>query len=204
MIPDAANEERILAEKAANGDIAAFETLVIRHQDRIYGVIHRLVGDLETARDLTQETFLKAWRGISGFQGRSGFYTWLFRIARNAVTSAGRYSAARPRVSTSLGAASADDGSPGMEPVDPRENPQELSLREERRELVLRAIADLPREFREIVVLRDMDDRSYEDIAELLGIAIGTVRSRLHRARTELKQRLLKVLHPAGRPGNEQ
>jgi RNA polymerase sigma-70 factor (ECF subfamily) len=199
--PDVAGQDRILAEKAAGGDVSAFEMLVVRHQDRIFGVVHRLVGDPEMARDLTQETFLKAWRGISGFQGRSGFYTWLYRIARNAVTSAGRYQSARPQVSASLGAASSEDGPSGVEPADPREGPEARSLRDEQRRLVLDAIADLPAEFREIVVLRDMDDRSYEEIAELLDIATGTVRSRLHRARMELKERLRKVLHPAGRPG---
>src|SRR5687768_12909030 len=89
-------------------DLGAFDLLVGRYQDRLFGVIARLVSDAETARDLAQDTFLKAFKGLKSFSGDASFYTWLYRIARNVVTSHARYESARPRVSASLDAEVAD------------------------------------------------------------------------------------------------
>ena len=188
-------DETKLIAKASAGSAEAFEVLLHRHQDRVFGLIHRLVGDYELSRDLTQETFLKAWKGLSRFKGGCAFYTWLYRIARNVVTSRVRYDAARPRFSVSL-------EQPGEHEdlrLDPEASaPEPLVAAEtmEHKELVLQAISRLPAGFREIVILRDMQDLSYEDIAEILEIPLGTVRSRLHRARAELKERLEPLIGP--------
>ena len=191
-------DDLTLAREAAQGRPEAFDLLVQRHQDRVYGVIHRMVADREKAMDLTQETFLRAWRGLGSFGGQSAFFTWLYRIARNVVMSAGRYDAARPKIRVSLD--EPDGGSDGdarrMDPEDDAGAPEEDLLLKEQRDLVLDAIASLPSDFREIVVFRDMEDRSYEEISELLDVPLGTVRSRLHRARMELKERLRSVLDP--------
>ena len=179
-----------LAREAAQGALSAFETLVHRHQDRIYGFINRMVRDPEKARDLTQEVFFKAWKGLSGFREQSRFATWIYRIAHNVVTSAGRYEAARPKIRASLDGGSEDERCWGPEPASPGDQPDESALRSERRRLVLEGVGRLTPDQREMIVLRDMEDRSYEEIAEILDIPVGTVRSRLHRARSELKQRL--------------
>lgn len=190
MEPIPPRSESDLAGRAAAGDLAAFEALVLRHQDRIYGIIHRLVGDPDQALDLAQETFLRAWRGISGFRGHSGVFTWLYRIARNVVTSQARHDAARPRPVASLDAGGEEGRASRPEPCTPWRGPEEATLDEERKRLVLDAVARLPRDQKEIVVLRDLAGHSYEEISELLEIPVGTVRSRLHRARRELRERL--------------
>jgi RNA polymerase sigma-70 factor (ECF subfamily) len=179
-------------------DLGAFDVLVTRYEDRLYGVISRLVPDAEMARDLTQDTFLKAFKGLKGFTGDASFYTWLYRIARNVVTSHARYDAARPRIAASL---DADEG--GRAPLrivtatggpDPVQN----AVEGERKRFLLAALASLQPEFREIIVLRDFEDRTYEEIAELLDLPDGTVRSRLHRARMELRERLKPILADPG------
>jgi len=162
-----------------------------RYHDRIYGVIARLVRDADHARDLVQEAFLKAWRGLPRFEGTSSFYTWLYRIARNLVISDISRAMARPRVTLSLDE-SADEHH--GEVVDSRDGPGTTTLKGERRRLVADAILALVPDFREIIVLRDVEGLSYEEIAELLEIPVGTVRSRLHRARLELKARLADIL----------
>jgi RNA polymerase sigma-70 factor (ECF subfamily) len=182
-------------------DLRAFDALVVRHQDRIFGLIARMVPDQEAARDLTQDTFLKAFKGLRGFSGEASFYTWLYRIARNVVTSHARYQAARPRISASLDAEDPDRGPLRVVLAAPAKDPVEGAIESERRAMLLAALAALSPEFREIIVLRDFEDRSYEEIAELLEVPPGTVRSRLHRARADLRERLKPILADPGRSG---
>lgn len=193
---DLGQDDQSLVRAAAQGRAEAFDALVLRHQDRLYGILHRLVGDAEKAMDLAQETFLKAWRGLGGFHGESTFFTWLYRIARNVVTSAARHDAARPKVRVSLDDPERDEAVSGSGAAPGGCGPEQRAISAEQRVLVLDAIGRLPPDFREIVILRDMEDRSYEEIAELLEVPVGTVRSRLHRARLELKERLRRVLDP--------
>lgn len=195
LVHDTGQDDLSLVRSAAGGRPEAFDALVLRHQDRLYGIVHRLVGDPEKAMDLVQETFLKAWRGLPSFEGGSAFFTWLYRIARNVVTSAARYEGVRPKIRVALHGADEDGGSMEIEAADA--GPELRLSADERRSLVLGAIAALPPDFREIVVLRDMEDRAYEEIADLLEIPVGTVRSRLHRARMELKERLKHAFDPA-------
>ncbi len=177
------------------GDLSAFDALVERYQDRLFGVIARLVSDQERARDLTQESFLKAFRGLRGFTGDSAFYTWLYRIARNVITSAARYDQARPVIAVSLDAPPSDGGDGRrVDPPASGGDPVERIMEDERRMLVLVAVAQLAADFREVLVLRDFEDRPYEEIAAMLDIPVGTVRSRLHRARADLKDRLRPLL----------
>jgi RNA polymerase sigma-70 factor (ECF subfamily) len=177
------------------GELVAFDLLVERHQDRIYAVVARMVSDVETARDLTQDTFLNAFKGLKSFSGGSSFFTWLYRIARNVVTSHARWEAARPRIRASLDVREDDDVVALHVHATSRDpDPAQVAVESERKRIVLAAVAALPADFREIIVLRDFEDRSYDEIAELLDVPPGTVRSRLHRARAELRERLKPIL----------
>lgn len=196
MLGETPGDEQELIDKAAAGSAEAFEDLVRRHQDRLYGLIHRLVGDPEQALDLTQETFLKAWKGLARFEGACAFYTWLYRIARNVIISRARYESARPRLTASLSDCDDGGGRSFAEPEARAKTPEQEAISGERRAALLQAVHALPEDFREVIVLRDMQDHSYEEIALLLEIPLGTVRSRLHRARLELRERLTPIIGP--------
>jgi RNA polymerase sigma-70 factor (ECF subfamily) len=181
--------------RCLGGDRDAFEHLVRRWQDRIYGAIFRMVRDRETAADLAQETFLKAWSRLSSFEGGSAFGTWLYSIALNQVRSEMRRRSAlknRPPLSLEAlgrGGDGQGDGS-DYDPADDRPDAaQSLSTREECG-LLLDAVAALDDDFREVIVLREFQDLSYDEIAVSVGVPVGTVRSRLHRARADLRDRL--------------
>jgi RNA polymerase sigma-70 factor (ECF subfamily) len=161
---------------------------VERWQDRIYGAVYRMVRDAETARDLAQETFVKAYVKLESFEGGSAFGTWLYAIAVNQVRGEMRKRSAQKRHDpASLDALreAAD-----VDPPDPSEGAAErASMNEE----CVRLRAELERldpDHREVVVLREFQDLAYEEIAEIVGVPVGTVRSRLSRARAELRARL--------------
>jgi len=169
------------------GDSGAFGLLVRKYQDRVFNAIHHVVGDRQEAEDLAQDTFVQAFVKLETFRGGSAFYTWVYRIAFNLAAS--RQRRKRPMVSV-------DDQreQTGSEPVDRAEAPEERLLRDERAGQVKAALAALNEEFRTILVLREIEGCDYESIAEILDLAPGTVRSRLHRARSELRERLREVL----------
>ncbi len=176
----------LIRRVADDGDTGAFETLMNRYHARVYGLIMRMVGNRERAADLTQEAFLKVWRALPRFQGDAAFFTWVYRIVRNLVVSDHRRQAARPKVALSLDrGSSADDER--MDVADLSMEPSRCVEAEERQAALLGALHGLPADFKEVVVLKDIEGYSYEDIGELLDVPVGTVRSRLHRARLELK-----------------
>lgn len=183
------HDEELVRQAVDRESAEAFEELMSRYYERTYAIIFRMVRETETARDLTQETFLKAWRGLSSYSGDAAFFTWIYRIARNLVSSEYRRLRVRPQVVMTLGDTGEAD-SPGFDPQSRGQSPEEETSRHERREKITEAIAGLPPDFREIIVLRDLEKTSYDEIAELLEIPVGTVRSRLHRARMELKAKL--------------
>ncbi|HMS18857.1 MAG TPA: sigma-70 family RNA polymerase sigma factor [Planctomycetota bacterium] len=196
MIHEVHGDELKLIQEATAGAVLAFEVLVRRYQDRLYGFIYRWVNDHELALDLTQETFMKSWQGLRNFQGASSFYTWLFRIARNVIVSNVRQRAARPQIRGSIGSVTEGTSGGFGEPESPMLTPEQELVTREQKELLLAAVANLPEDYREVVILRDMQEHSYEDIAELLLVPVGTVRSRLHRARSLLRERLLPIIGP--------
>jgi len=188
-----ATDASLITQCVNDADAEAFEELMSRYHGKVYGVIMRQVRDVERAKDLTQETFLKAWSALARFEGTSGFYTWIYRIARNVVASDYRKQAVRPKIHLSLDQSSfpGDDGSSAkMEVEDGRFEPQAAAMGNERRHLLVVAIKEMIPDFREVLVLRDVEKRSYEEIAELIEVPVGTVRSRLHRARMELKAKV--------------
>jgi RNA polymerase sigma-70 factor (ECF subfamily) len=166
------------------GDAAAFEELYQRHSPMVYHLALRLAGDADEAADLTQDIFLRVYRHLDGFRGSSSLKTWIYRVALNLCRSrlGRRRPATRPL---------AEEGAEGVTPiVDPGRGPEELALAQDAARLVGQALAGLPLAFREAVVLRDLDGLAYEEIAEVLGVRIGTVRSRIARGREQLRQAL--------------
>jgi RNA polymerase sigma-70 factor (ECF subfamily) len=167
------------------GDRAAFETLVRAHQHRVYGVALRMLGDAAEAEDVAQEAFLRAHRALPGFRGEARVSTWLYAItARLCLTRLGGGERRRRQDGEAL-LAGVVDTAPG---------PDRALERDELEEALHRAIAGLPEDRRIVVLLRDVEGLDYQEIAEILDVPIGTVRSRLHRARLDLKEKLERFL----------
>ncbi len=180
-------------ESLRAGDAAAFERLVAERTHDIYALLFRLTQDAEEARDLAQDTFLQAFRSIGSFRGDSDLKTWLYRIAVNQARNRRRWWRRRRRDETvSLDAKIEATGATlGAQLEDEAcENPEACALRQEREAQLLRALAAIGRDAREVVVLRDIEGLSYEAVAVTLNVSIGTVKSRLSRARAELRRRL--------------
>jgi RNA polymerase sigma-70 factor (ECF subfamily) len=179
-------------ERLKNGDSLAYDILVTRYSGQIYGLLFRLTQDAEEAADLTQDTFLQVLRSIRKFRGDSELKTWLFRIAINESRNRFRWWKRRKRESTvSLDAQPAHDGLPLNETLaDNSEDPERALIRRQERERIERALNDLPLPFREAVVLCDVEGQSYQEIATILGINIGTVKSRIARGREEMRKKL--------------
>jgi len=176
-----------LIGRTLSGEPAAFGELVLRYQDRLYNSLFRVLGSAEDARDAAQDAFVQAFVKLDTFRGSSAFYTWLYRIAFNTAMSHSR----RQRPTRSL---DADRNELGREPIDSQPSPDARLDLSERATQVHRALAELSAEFRQVIVLREMDGCKYEEIAEILELPVGTVRSRLFRARLELRDRLATVL----------
>lgn len=189
-------DEAELIEQCRQGVRPAFDALVLRYQDRIFNTVWRICGNRSEAEDLTQEAFVKALQAIDRFDGRSGFYTWLFRIATNLALSERRRAARRQTYS--LDSAGPEDDRGGLpadqRPGAPGAEPEARACADESHALVLAALASLDQEHRAVVVLRDMESFGYEEIAEILEVPIGTVKSRLHRARMALREKLAPIL----------
>ena len=179
-------DEKHILTRARRGDTAAFEELVRLYEKRVYAVALRSSGNPEDAADLVQEVFLRAWRSIESFRGDSGFSTWLFRITMNLCVDHARHKHAQPQTQPIV----TDDETERPLP-DPAPTPEEhLDNRELGRELAA-ALEEISEEHRRIVLLRDVSGMSYTEIAEVLEISEGTVKSRLSRARIALRKVLL-------------
>ncbi|MFP4176284.1 MAG: RNA polymerase sigma factor [Candidatus Brocadiia bacterium] len=191
---DSCDTDGKLIGRAVAGDQEAFGELVRRNKDYVYNAAVHLLGPTPEAEDVAQEVFVKACRGIDGFRGECSFSTWLYGIMLNCVRSRWRKQGRRPDVlSLEANGDEEDDGfSPEPEDTD-ADGPEERLLREERRDLVRRAILRLPTQFREIVILRDLQDLSYRELSAALDIPLGTVKSRLARARDALREELVPV-----------
>ncbi len=192
---DDADEE--LAARAQTGDRQAFALLVRRHQERVFRFVLRMLGSRDEAMDLTQDTFLKAWNALPAWQPEARFATWLFQIARNATLDL-----LRRRQLVEFVPLDADTpGEAACEPRDGAPLPEERLADRQRIGLLERALAALPAEQREILLLRELEDMSYAEIAATLGIHEGTVKSRLARARAAA---LAHYRHHAGESPDER
>ena len=185
-------EEPLFIEKLRAGDAAAFDQLIERYSSDIYGVLYRLTENPEEASDLTQETFLKAFRSIRHFRGDSELKTWLFRIAVNESRNRFRWWKRRRRdLTISIDATVGDSDLKIADSLaDSSQSPEESALANERDYALKSALMDLPVIFREAVILCDVEGLSYEETAEALGVRLGTVKSRISRGREELRRRL--------------
>jgi RNA polymerase sigma-70 factor (ECF subfamily) len=182
-----ADDHRLIAE-CLEGDTTAFGVLVRRYQERLYNTVYRLVGNAEDSYDVVQEAFLSAYQSLDGFKGDSLFFTWLYRIAVNTAISQKR----KQRAVVSIDAGR--NGEQGVEPVDQSElnRPGHAMEQAEQGRRVQDALARLSPEHRAVLVMKDMEGQKYEVMAEVLQVPIGTIRSRLHRARLELRELLEK------------
>ena len=180
-------------ERLKRSDPAAFEKLVNERSGEIYGLLYRLTENTEEARDLTQETFLRAFQSIGQFRGESDLRTWIYRIAINQARNRWRWWRRRHRDSTvSIDAADAAGDSALMAQLRSgnSSNPEHGALAHERERALRKALSGLRRVYREAVVLRDIEGFAYEEIAVALDISVGTVKSRLARGRQELRRKL--------------
>ena len=181
------NDDAQLIQEALSGDSSAFGRLVSRYQDRLYHAITHLVGSAEDARDVVQDAFVQAFVKLETFRGASAFYTWLYRIAFNLAVSRRRRH--RPTVSVETAREQT-----GREPQDAHMGPEANIEQQERVAQVRAALSRLSDEHRMVLVLREMEGCRYEAIAEILEVPVGTVRSRLFRARMQLRDELRQVL----------
>ena len=189
--PDAA-----LVERVKQGDVRAFEMLVTKYQRRIERLIGRMVRDVDLVADIAQETFIRAYRALPQFRAESAFYTWLYRIAVNTAKKA-LVDMKRDPVTTLTALQGADDDDEtyraGMEPTD-GETPEALLASKEIAATVNAAIAALSEDLRQAITLREIEGLSYEEISDVMNCPIGTVRSRIFRAREAIATRLRPLL----------
>lgn len=199
-------DERGLIQDAVRGDLDAFNRLVLAYQDMVYNQAYRMMGEVEAAEDATQEAFISAFRNLRSFRGGS-FRGWLLRIVTNACYDELRRRKRRP--ATPLEPLTSDDEeieSPGWL-ADPGEMPEETVLRSELGTAIQRCLDGLPGEFRAVLVLVDIQGLNYHEVSEVIGKPVGTVKSRLSRARVRMRdclQEVWELLPPAYRLVDER
>lgn len=182
-------------ESLRQGDGEAFDRLVTRHADDVFALLYRLTSDAEEAHDMTQETFLSALKSIKSFRGESGLKTWLFRIAINHSRNRFRWWKRRHRNETvSLDEKHENSTLTIGEKLEAATvDPEMTTIGRERQRLLVNALHRMPEMFREAIVLCDIEGHSYDEIAMMLGISLGTVKSRISRGRELLRQQLLDI-----------
>jgi RNA polymerase sigma-70 factor (ECF subfamily) len=181
-----------LVKRVQQGDKSAFDVLVVKYQQKVVNLISRFVSDQSECYDVAQETFIKAYKALANFRGDSQFYTWLYRIAANTAKN---HLAARSRKAPSY-AVDVDDaehfsGDNGLKDFT---NPENLLLTDEIKQTVFRAIEHLPDDLKSAITLREIEGLSYEEIADVMDCPIGTVRSRIFRARDAIDKELRPLL----------
>jgi len=190
------SEDAVLIRAFQGGDKAAFDRLVLKHHHRLFNLCYRFLGDYQEANDSAQETFIKVYRSLKKFRFESTFSTWLYRIAVN--TAKNRLKSAEYRWKKKTvpldNSVSPDHSSPAAGIQDETSSPAMELENKERMRLIQEAINALPPEQKEVVTLRDIEELSYEEIIEITGVNPGTVKSRLARARLELRKRLRSVI----------
>lgn len=183
-----ADVDRLLVEKVQKGDKRAFDLLVIKYQHRVLAVVNRFVRDNAEAQDVAQDAFIKAYRALPNFRGDSAFYTWIYRIA---INTAKNYLVARNR-RPPLSDVEMEDAEffAGNDAMHEMNTPEHNFLRDELHHEIELAFQDLPPDLRTAITLREMDGLSYEEIAEVMNCPVGTVRSRIFRAREAIDRRI--------------
>ncbi len=182
-------EEKALIERCKRGDLAAFNDLVRKYEKQVYNFAYRLTGNYDDANDVAQDSFLRVFNAIGSFRGDASFSTWLFRITTNVFLDERKRAKAHPQASLDeyleLG-----ESSVTRQIEDPSPTPEVVLEESERAQILSKAISDLPEYQRAMVTLYHSQQKSYEEIAEIMDLPIGTVKSRLNRARLALKEKL--------------
>lgn len=183
--------DRQLVERVQRGDKKAFDVLVLKYQHKIFGLVSRYLRDQDEVQDVTQEAFIKAYRALPRFRGDSAFYTWLYRIAintaKNHLVSRSRRP---PDTDIDVDDGEFHDNSAVLKDI---ESPDELLATSQLEQVVYRAIDDLPEELKVAVTLREFEGLSYEEIAEVMECPVGTVRSRIFRAREAIEKKIAAI-----------
>lgn len=194
--PDAA-----LVEAAQRGSRDAFQKLLTRYQHRVYNLAFRTLRDHQAAEEASQEAFVSIYRHIGRFRGGARFTSWMYRIVINQCRTRLRHRKRRPDITTHnrIGPGDGEDGSTATDLPDrrPQADPERVASANQRLALAQKALDELDDEHRTVILLRDVEDLNYAEIAEILGLPEGTVKSRIHRARNHLKERLSKYLEGA-------
>ncbi len=185
--------DQALVERVQKGDKKAFDVLVLKYQQRVMNILSRYVRDPSEVQDLAQETFIKAYRALATFRGDSAFYTWVYRIAintaKNFIVAQGR----RPP-KDDIEATEAEQYS-GADGLREHASPERVLLKDEIAEMVFNTIEELPEDLKMAITLREIEGLSYDEIAETMSCPIGTVRSRIFRARETIDEKLRPLLN---------
>jgi RNA polymerase sigma-70 factor (ECF subfamily) len=187
-----AGSDQVLVRRVQQGERSAFDLLVAKYQHKILNLIMRYVKDPSEAMDVAQEAFIKAYRAIPSFRGDSAFYTWLYRIAIN--TAKNHLVAARRRPTGFDADLSESENFESFSALRDIDSPEHLVLTQEIGEMITRAVDELPEELRTAILLREIEGLSYEEIAEAMDCPIGTVRSRIFRAREAIDKMLQPLM----------
>lgn len=181
--------EKLLVAKSKKGDIAAFEELISAYEKRAYNIAYRMMANEEDAKDMAQEAFIKIYKSIKNFREESSFSTWLYRIVTNVCLDEIRKRKRNNTLPLEINIES-DKGAAHIEIGADKETPEDIFERIEKRQLILNAINSLNEDYKTVIVLRDIQGFGYEEIASMLSCSLGTVKSRINRARNALKDKL--------------
>lgn len=192
--------ERALVERLCEGDNSAYEALIDRFEHPVFNLVSRLLENPTDAADVTQEVFLKVFRNIGAFRGDSSLKTWVYRIAVNESRNQRRWFGRHRKQEVTLEPAYQETDSNHDILPDPGPSPLELAMNRERQELLEAALSEINPNFRAVLVLREIEGLNYDEIADILEISLGTVKSRILRGREALRQRLVEHLNPAEVP----
>lgn len=186
-----ASSDEAIVKRVQEGDVNAYNILVIKYQHKVLQIISKFVGNSADASDVAQESFIKAYKAINTFRGESSFYTWLYRIVVNAAKT---YLESNSKHQNHL-----DVDAEEFESVDKqgaltyKDTPDRIIESQELQQVIFDAIAELPEELRQAITLREVEGMSYEDMADLMKVPVGTVRSRIFRARQFIEERMKKL-----------
>lgn len=181
--------EKLLVSKSKKGDILAFEKLISSYEKKAYNIAYRMMNNEEDAKDVTQEAFIKIYKSIKNFREESSFSTWLYRIVTNVCLDELRKKKRNETTPLELNIEN-DKGTTHIEIGMDEETPEDLYERLEERQMILNTINSLKDDYKTVIILRDIQGFSYEEIASILSCSLGTVKSRINRARNALKDKL--------------
>ena len=185
-----ASSDEAIVKRVQQGDVSAYNILVIKYQHKVAQIISKFVGNSADVNDVAQEAFIKAYKAINNFRGESSFYTWLYRIVVNAAKT---YLESNSKRKNHIDVDSEEFQSIDSQGVlTSRESPDKIIEAQELQQVILSAMSELPEELRQAIMLREVEGMSYEDMADLLQIPIGTVRSRIFRARQFIEEKMSK------------